>query len=139
MKASDVNKIAYFALRNCNVRTNIKYLMSRSIKTHSFNNNNNNLCKYPMNYLYKNCKRYFSDNNENDVILDWEHFDDIAELLFEEYKNIDPLTLRFEELENMVIDTVVNKNRKKLTGKCNESVLENIQMNWLERYNEECS
>ncbi|CAG9477610.1 iron-sulfur assembly protein, putative [Plasmodium vivax] len=82
------------------------------------------------------CKRHFTYDS-NDVTLDWENADDIADLLLEEYKHVDPLTLRFEELENMVIDTVVKKNKKKLNGRCNEGVLENIQMNWLEKYNEE--
>lgn len=80
------------------------------------------------------CRRLFS--NTNDVALHWENAEDIADLLFEEYRNIDPLALRFEELENMIIDTVVNKNKRKLNGSCNEGVLENIQMNWLEKYNE---
>ncbi|EUD68704.1 hypothetical protein C922_01104 [Plasmodium inui San Antonio 1] len=83
-------------------------------------------------------KRHFTYDN-NDVTLDWEDADDIVDLLLEEYKHVDPLTLRFEELENMVIDTVVKKNKKKLSGRCNEGVLENIQMNWLEKYNDENS
>ncbi|GAB67169.1 hypothetical protein PCYB_111900 [Plasmodium cynomolgi strain B] len=84
------------------------------------------------------CKRHFTYDNI-DVTLDWENADDIADLLLEEYKHVDPLTLRFEELENMVMDTVVKKNKKKLSGRCNEGALENIQMNWLEKYNEENS
>lgn len=75
-------------------------------------------------------------SNTNDVALHWENAEDIADLLFEEYRNVDPLALRFEELENMIIDTVVNKNKRRLDGSCNEGVLENIQMNWLEKYNE---
>ncbi|ANQ09114.1 Uncharacterized protein PCOAH_00032760 [Plasmodium coatneyi] len=82
------------------------------------------------------CKRHFT-YDKNDVTLDWEDADDIADLLLEEYKNVDPLTLRFEELENMIMETVVKKNKKKLSGRCNEGALENIQMNWLEKYNEE--
>lgn len=75
-------------------------------------------------------------SNANDVVIHWENAEDIADLLFEEYRNVDPLALRFEELENMIIDTVVNKNKRRLDGSCNEGVLENIQMNWLEKYNE---
>ncbi|GAW81641.1 hypothetical protein, conserved [Plasmodium gonderi] len=99
-------------------------------------NCNYNTCVFSLNSLNCISKRHISFNN-NDLTLDWENAEDITDLLFEEYKNIDPLTLRFEELEKMVVDTVVNKNKKKLSGRCNESVLENIQMNWLEKYNEE--
>lgn len=84
----------------------------------------------------RHCKGIKQFSSPNDVDLHWENAEDIADLLFDEYKHVDPLALRFEELENMVIDTVVNKNKKKLNGSCNEAILENIQMNWLDRYNE---
>ncbi|CRG93972.1 iron-sulfur assembly protein, putative [Plasmodium gallinaceum] len=121
----------------CLVLNNFKSFSTSSYRSYgSIKYCNNNLYTSSFNSLNFNFKRFFN-NNKNDVALDWENSDDIADLLFEEYKNVDPLTLRFEELENMIVDTVVNKNKKKLNGSCNESVLENIQMNWLEKYNEE--
>ncbi|CRH00744.1 iron-sulfur assembly protein, putative [Plasmodium relictum] len=127
----NIKKYACLVLNNLKKYRKTSYISCRNI-TYC----NNNLYILSFNSLNCSFKRFFN-NNKNDVTLDWENSDDIADLLFEEYKNIDPLTLRFEELENMIVDTVVNKNKKKLNGSCNESVLENIQMNWLEKYNEE--
>ncbi|SBT36975.1 iron-sulfur assembly protein, putative [Plasmodium ovale wallikeri] len=134
MATGNVRKVAYFALNKCTIFTKHHCSKYRSIPYH-----NNDMCNVSFKSLHFSCRRHFNDhgNGKNDVTLDWENSDDIADLLFEEYKNVDPLTLRFEELENMIIDTVVHKNKKKLSGRCNENVLENIQMNWLDRYNEE--
>ncbi|KAI4837110.1 Fe-S assembly protein IscX [Plasmodium brasilianum] len=134
MTTGKVKKISYIALNKYYSMIRLKCSKYRSI-TYC----NNNPCEFSFNKLSFNCKRYLNDNTKNDLTLEWENSDDIVDLLYEEYKNVDPLTLRFEELEKMIIETVVNKNKKKLSGSCNESVLENIQMNWLERYNEEIS
>ncbi|CAD2095985.1 iron-sulfur assembly protein, putative [Plasmodium vinckei] len=132
MNKGIVNKIMYFSLNRSNVFIKQNYSMYRSIAHHK-----TKFCIDLFNLTNSSNKRYFNDSSDNDMTIDWENSEDIADLLFEEYKNVDPLTLRFEELENMIIDTVVNKNQKKLSGRCNEGILENIQMDWLERYNDE--
>ncbi|CXI68101.1 iron-sulfur assembly protein, putative [Plasmodium berghei] len=132
MNKGIVNKIMYFSLNRSNVFIKQTYSIYRNITHHK-----TKICTDLSNLTNYSNKRYFNDNSDNDLTIDWEHSEDITDLLFEEYKNVDPLTLRFEELENMIIDTVVNKNQKKLSGRCNEGILENIQMDWLERYNNE--
>ncbi|ETW16652.1 FeS assembly protein IscX [Plasmodium falciparum Santa Lucia] len=135
MISGNIKKYSHFALKNGRI-FNFFFKTYRKV-THCYKNNfqiSSILLKFP-----PRNKRYFSNNdsNINKLPLHWENAEDIADMLFEEYRNIDPLTLRFEQLENMIIDTVVKKNKRQLNGHCNEGVLENIQMNWLEKYNEE--
>ncbi|KJP87301.1 FeS assembly protein IscX [Plasmodium fragile] len=133
MAAASMKKFSSLAITKCKCVVNSCWskcptLTHRSVSSSTFSYHSSKFI----------CRRHFTYDN-NDVALDWEDADDIADLLLEEYQHVDPLTLRFEELENMVMDTVVKKNKKKLSGRCNEGVLENIQMNWLEKYNEENS
>ncbi|SOV24648.1 iron-sulfur assembly protein, putative [Plasmodium sp. DRC-Itaito] len=135
MISGNIKKYSYFAQKNGRI-FNFFFTTYRKV-TYCYKNNFQTLSillKFPL----RN-KRYFTnnDNNINKLPLYWENAEDIADMLFEEYRNVDPLTLRFEQLENMIIDTVVKKNKRQLNGQCNEGVLENIQMNWLEKYNEE--
>ncbi|SOV18435.1 iron-sulfur assembly protein, putative [Plasmodium sp. gorilla clade G2] len=135
MISGNINKYSHFAQKNGRI-FNFFFTTYRKV-TYCYKNNfqtSSILLKFPL----RN-KRYFTnnDNNINKLPLYWENAEDIADMLFEEYRNVDPLTLRFEQLENMIIDTVVKKNKRQLNGQCNEGVLENIQMNWLEKYNEE--
>eukprot|EP00366_Plasmodium_knowlesi_P003776 XP_002261273.1 hypothetical protein, conserved in Plasmodium species [Plasmodium knowlesi strain H] len=127
MVAGTMKKLSCLAIRKYNCLVKPCWCTSPSL-THG----NVSPGTFSYNSLKIFCKRHFT-YEKNDVTLDWEDADDIADLLLEEYKNVDPLTLRFEELENMVMDTVVKKNKKKLSGRCNEGALENIQMNWLEK------
>ncbi|KYN97379.1 hypothetical protein PGSY75_1361600 [Plasmodium gaboni] len=135
MISGNIKKYSHFAQKNGRI-FNFFFTTYRKV-TYCYKNNfqtSSILLKFPL----RN-KRYFTnnDNNINKLPLYWENAEDIADMLFEEYRNVDPLTLRFEQLENMIIDTVVKKNKRQLNGQCNEGVLENIQMNWLEKYNEE--
>ena len=65
------------------------------------------------------------------MMLTWNDTEDIAIALSEKYPNIDPLSVRFTELHRWVTE---------LPGfaddptKSNESILEAIQMAWLEEY-----
>lgn len=61
--------------------------------------------------------------------MDWDDAEEIGEALYEAYPDIDPLSLRFTNLQQMVIDLpeFVGEN-----ADANESRLEAIQMAWLD-------
>ena len=63
--------------------------------------------------------------------LDWKNVEDIAIELYEHEPNLDPLTLRFTDLRDKIL------NLEGFIGKrseCSEGKLEAIQMAWLEEY-----
>ena len=66
--------------------------------------------------------------------MTWHDSRDIGELLFEQYDTINPLTVRFTDLHQWVL------NLEGFTGKANESnekLLEAIQMAWYEEWKDE--
>lgn len=63
--------------------------------------------------------------------LDWNDVDDIAYALFEADTKRNPLTLRFTELAELVLAL---PNFQGLRERCNEKILEAIQMAWLEEF-----
>jgi FeS assembly protein IscX len=63
--------------------------------------------------------------------LDWTDVDDIAFALFEADPTCNPLTLRFTELAERVLAL---PNFQGLRERCNEKILEAIQMAWLEEF-----
>jgi FeS assembly protein IscX len=60
--------------------------------------------------------------------MNWTDIYDIAYELNEKFPAIDPLTLKFTDLQSMVmsLDSFVGKKES-----CNEKILETIQMEWL--------
>ena len=65
------------------------------------------------------------------MMLTWNDTEDIAIALSEKYPNIDPLSVRFTELHRWVTELSGFVDDPK---KSNESILEAIQMAWLEEY-----
>jgi FeS assembly protein IscX len=63
--------------------------------------------------------------------LDWTDVEDIAYALFEAEPERDPLTLRFTELIDKVLAL---PNFKGDRARCNEKILEAVQMAWLEEF-----
>ncbi|MDP6963694.1 MAG: Fe-S cluster assembly protein IscX [Planctomycetota bacterium] len=66
--------------------------------------------------------------------LDWHNVDDIAIELYESDPNFNPLQILFTDLIDRVLalpDFVGERD------KCNEKVLEAIQMSWLEEFNDQ--
>jgi FeS assembly protein IscX len=63
--------------------------------------------------------------------LTWNDAEDIAIALSEKYPDVDPLTVRFTDLHRWVIELPDFEDDPK---KSNESMLEAIQMAWLEEY-----
>jgi len=63
--------------------------------------------------------------------LKWENFEQVAEKLFEKDKSLNPLTLRFTELQKMV---AALPDFKEPAEAITEAKLEKIQMAWLEMY-----
>ncbi len=65
--------------------------------------------------------------------LRWDNYVEIADALFAKYHQVDPLTLKFTELHDLVVkleefqDTPQNSS---------EGKLEKIQMEWLELFSE---
>ena len=66
--------------------------------------------------------------------LKWSDSEDIAEKLFLKNKQLDPLSVKFTELHRMVCDLPELTDHP---DESNESKLENIQMAWLEIYQDE--
>ncbi len=64
----------------------------------------------------------------------WTDSEDIGIALFEKFSEIDPLTVRFTDLHNMVTGLEDFDGDPK---KSNEKILEAIQMAWYEEYQEE--
>ena len=63
--------------------------------------------------------------------LTWNDAEDIAITLSEKYPDLDPLTARFSDLHRWVTELPDFEDDPK---KSNESILEAIQMAWLEEY-----
>jgi len=63
--------------------------------------------------------------------LHWDNAEGIAIELAEKYPDTDPLTVRFTDLHQYVIDLPDFKDDPKMS---NESKLEAIQMSWHEEY-----
>ena len=63
--------------------------------------------------------------------LKWGQYEEIAEKLFEKNTKLDPLSLRFSQLQKMVVDLPDFEEPAETSS---ESKLEEIQMAWLELY-----
>ncbi len=63
--------------------------------------------------------------------LTWHDAEDIAIALFEKYPDVDPLSVRFTDLHRWVTELSEFEDDPR---KSNESLLEAIQMAWLEEY-----
>ncbi|MCJ8347314.1 Fe-S cluster assembly protein IscX [bacterium] len=64
-------------------------------------------------------------------MLDWKNIENIAIELYEEEPELDPLTLRFTDLRDRILNLDGFKGKK---DDCSEGKLEAIQMAWLEEY-----
>ncbi|AFZ80527.1 hypothetical protein BEWA_033820 [Theileria equi strain WA] len=80
----------------------------------------------------RNSQRSLTSTLNDPESLSWEDYEDIAELLHEEYPSTNPLSLRFTELHDNVENVVLASSSRPITGKCSEGALEKIQMAWLE-------
>ena len=63
--------------------------------------------------------------------LSWEHIDDLGLSLYEAHPDVDPLTVRFRDLHKWVVALPGFSDDPKGS---NEGVLEKIQMQWHEEY-----
>jgi len=65
--------------------------------------------------------------------LKWTDAEELAAQLYEQYPDVDPLTLRFTKLRDMVctLDDFDDDPKR-----CSEGILEAIQMAWLAEYEE---
>jgi len=63
--------------------------------------------------------------------LDWQDVEEIALRLFDRYPDLDPLTVRFTQMHQWVIELSEFKGNPKAS---NEKILESIQMAWYEEY-----
>lgn len=68
------------------------------------------------------------------IKLTWASIEDIAIELFEAEPQLDPLTLRFTELIDKVMSLPGFEGER---DKCNERILEAIQMAWLEEFQDQ--
>jgi FeS assembly protein IscX len=66
--------------------------------------------------------------------LQWNHIEDIAFALFEREPTLNPLTVRFTDLRDKILalPNFVGEREK-----CNEKILEAVQMAWLEEFEDE--
>uniref|UniRef100_A0A3B0MFP6 Iron-sulphur cluster assembly, putative n=1 Tax=Theileria annulata TaxID=5874 RepID=A0A3B0MFP6_THEAN len=80
-------------------------------------------------------KNHFSTSGEGRVT--WEDHEEIASLLYTEFKSTNPLTVRFTDLHEMVEDVVRKHHFCEISGECSEGALEQIQMTWLELYEQD--
>ena len=66
--------------------------------------------------------------------LAWTDIEDIAYALFEKEPALDPLTVRFTDLRDKILEL------PNFTGEreqCNEKILEAVQMAWLEEFQDQ--
>lgn len=63
--------------------------------------------------------------------LDWKDTEEIAIQLYEKEPSLNPLTIRFTDLRDKVMDLEDFVGRRE---DCNEGRLEAIQMAWLDEY-----
>ena len=66
--------------------------------------------------------------------LKWIDVREIAELLFEKYDTLDPLTVRFTDMRKWVLDLEDFEGKP---GESNEKILEAIQMAWYDLWQDE--
>lgn len=66
--------------------------------------------------------------------LQWTDYEDIGIALFERFPELDPLSVRFTDLYDWVIELEEFDDDPKAS---NEAKLEAIQMAWLEEYQDE--
>jgi FeS assembly protein IscX len=66
--------------------------------------------------------------------LTWTDHEDVAELLFEKYDTLDPLTVRFTDMHRWILDLEDFEGKPE---ESNEGRLEAIQMAWYELWKEE--
>lgn len=66
--------------------------------------------------------------------LQWSSVDDIGYALWEAEPDFDPLTIRFTDLIDKVMALPGFVGER---DKCNEKILEAIQMTWLEEFRED--
>ena len=65
--------------------------------------------------------------------MDWNDAEDIGIALFENFPDVDPLSVRFTDLHKMVMELDEFDGDPKDSG---EAKLEAIQMAWLEEFND---
>jgi FeS assembly protein IscX len=66
--------------------------------------------------------------------MDWYDAEDIGIALYDMFPDVDPLSVRFTDLQKMVLDLPEFDGEPKGS---NEARLEAIQMAWLEEYNDQ--
>jgi len=66
--------------------------------------------------------------------MDWYDAEDIGIALYDMFPDVDPLSVRFTDLQKMVLDLPEFDGDSKGS---NEARLEAIQMAWLEEYNDQ--
>ena len=66
--------------------------------------------------------------------LQWTDYEDIGIALFERFPDLDPLSVRFTDLHDWVVELDEFDDDPKAS---NEAKLEAIQMAWLEEYQDE--
>jgi FeS assembly protein IscX len=63
--------------------------------------------------------------------LNWNDYRQIAEMLFEKYDTLSPLTVRFTDMHKWILDLEDFEGK---AGESNEKQLEAIQMAWYEEW-----
>jgi FeS assembly protein IscX len=66
--------------------------------------------------------------------LTWTDTEDVAELLFEKYDTLDPLTVRFTDMHKWILDLEDFEGKPE---ESNEKRLEAIQMAWYDLWKDE--
>lgn len=66
--------------------------------------------------------------------LQWNHVEDIAYALFESEPSVNPLTVRFTDLRDKILALPNFEGERE---KCNEKILEAVQMAWLEEFEDQ--
>ncbi len=66
--------------------------------------------------------------------MTWTETREIGELLFERYDTLDPLTVRFTDMRNWVLDL---EGFEGDPAKSSEKILEAIQMAWYDEWKDE--
>jgi len=66
--------------------------------------------------------------------LQWNQIEDIAYALFEREPAVNPLTVRFTDLRDKILALPNFAGERE---KCNEKILEAVQMAWLEEFEDE--
>jgi FeS assembly protein IscX len=61
--------------------------------------------------------------------IHWTDIQEIVYLLIDKYPDVNPLSIRFTDLHNWVMGL---EGFADTADRCNEKILETIQMNWIE-------